>query len=95
MRTAIVGCGKVAHLHAAALRDLDESEFVAVCDADAARSASFAQQYGVRSFADVVTMVTEARAEAVIICTPHPVHAVPTIAACNAGARWGVPADCR
>ena len=38
VRTAIVGCGKVAHLHAAALRALPESEFVAVCDADAGRA---------------------------------------------------------
>ena len=86
MRTAIVGCGKVAHLHAAALRDLVESEFVAVCDADPARAASFAQRYSVHTFADVPTMVKEARVEAVIICTPHPAHKTPTIAACNAGA---------
>jgi predicted dehydrogenase len=86
MRTAIVGCGKVAHLHAAALRDLPESELVAVCDADAARSSSFAQQYNVRPYSDVTAMVKDARVEAVVICTPHPVHAGPAIAACNAGA---------
>ena len=86
IRTGIVGCGKVAHLHAAALRDLPESNFVAVCDADLARAASFAQRYQVRAFADVGTMVTEAGVGAVVICTPHPVHAAPAVAACDAGA---------
>lgn len=86
MRTAIVGCGKVAHLHAAALRSLPESEFVAVCDADESRSAAFAAQYGVRSFADVTQMVAESGAQAVVICTPHPAHADPAVAAANAGA---------
>ena len=68
------------------LRDLPESEFVAVCDADQARAATFAQQYNVQAFGDVDAMVTQARVEAVVICTPHPLHAMPAIAACNAGA---------
>ena len=32
LRTALIGCGKVGQIHAAALRDLPESELVAVCD---------------------------------------------------------------
>jgi predicted dehydrogenase len=84
MRTAIVGCGKVAHLHAAALRDL--SDFVAVCDADAPRAASFAAKYDVAPYDNVRQMIEQARVEAVVICTPHPVHAEPAIEACRAGA---------
>jgi predicted dehydrogenase len=38
------------------------------------------------AFSDVTAMVKDARVEAVVICTPHPVHAGPAIAACNAGA---------
>lgn len=86
LRTAVVGCGKVAHLHAAALRDLPESEFVAVCDSDTARAAAFARQYGVTSWADTGSMVAQAGVEAVIVCTPHPLHAAPAIAAAGAGA---------
>jgi UDP-N-acetyl-2-amino-2-deoxyglucuronate dehydrogenase len=80
MRTAIVGCGKVAGLHATALREL--SDFVAVCDIDAQRAAAF----GVGVYSDTATMVRDARVEAVVICTPHPLHARPAIEACNAGA---------
>ena len=85
VRTAIVGCGKVAHLHAAALKSLTESEFVAVCDADPGRSEAFADQYGVKAFTDVATMVEIASAQAAIICTPHPLHAPPAIVAAERG----------
>ena len=34
LRTALVGCGKVGHSHAAALKSLPESEFVAASDAE-------------------------------------------------------------
>lgn len=86
VRTAIVGCGKVAHLHAAALRDLPDSEFVAVCDADIDRARVFAAQYGVAAFADTSAMIESAGVEAVMICTPHPLHAAPAIAAASRGA---------
>ncbi len=86
VKTAIIGCGKVAHLHAAALQTLPESEFVAACDNARARARTFAQQYGVTEWDDPVRMVQSSRAEAVVICTPHPLHAAPAIAVMNAGA---------
>jgi hypothetical protein len=46
IRTAFVGCGKVAHLNAAALKTLPASEFVAVCGgAHPDRRAAFASNY--------------------------------------------------
>jgi predicted dehydrogenase len=86
IRTAIIGCGKVAHLHAAALGSLAESEFVAVTDADGARAEAFAAQYGVRAFPDVGAMLQGAAPRAVVIATPHPAHAAPAVAAARAGA---------
>lgn len=85
MRTAIVGCGKVAHLHAAALARLPESEFVAVCDADLARARAFGERYGAGAFTDCSEMIRAAAVEAIAVCTPHPLHAAPAIAAINAG----------
>jgi predicted dehydrogenase len=86
LRVAIVGCGKVAHIHAKALRSLPEAECAAMCDASAERAAAFATEYGGRPYTDVGTMLREAKVEAVLICTPHPLHAVPTIQAAEAGA---------
>src|ERR1041385_7808441 len=85
IKTALIGCGKVGHLHAAALQTLPESEFVAVCGRSPEKVRSFADKYHVAGFTDVAEMIAKARVEALCICTPHPEHAAPTIAAARAG----------
>jgi UDP-N-acetyl-2-amino-2-deoxyglucuronate dehydrogenase len=86
LKTALVGCGKVGHLHAAALQSLPESEFVAVCGRTPEKANAFAEKYHVTAFTDVREMLAKSKAEAILICTPHPEHAAPTIAAAQAGA---------
>jgi predicted dehydrogenase len=86
VRTALVGCGKVGQIHAAALHGLPESEFVAVCDRDRTRAEAYSERYGVRPYDDVSTMLRDARVEAVVVCTPHPLHAEPVLRAAEAGA---------
>jgi predicted dehydrogenase len=86
IRTALVGCGKVGHIHATCLQREREAELVAVCDAQADRATAFAAQYGGRPFADFGTLLRETQPQAVLIATPHPLHAIPAIAAAQAGA---------
>ncbi len=86
VRAALVGCGKVGHIHAAALHALTEADLVGVCDASGERAGAFAARYGGRPFAEVAAMLREARPEAVLIATPHPLHAAPTVLAAEAGA---------
>jgi UDP-N-acetyl-2-amino-2-deoxyglucuronate dehydrogenase len=86
IRIAIIGTGKVSHLHARALAALDEADFVAVCSRRAERAAAFAQQYAVQPYTDIATMIRNARVQAVVVCTPHPAHATPAIQAARAGA---------
>ncbi len=86
VRTALIGCGKVGGLHAAALSTLRESQLVAVCDASLERAEKFAARYAGHAFQDVSKMLRDSGAEAVFICTPHPLHAEPAIAAAEAGA---------
>jgi predicted dehydrogenase len=85
LRTALVGCGKVGHLHAAALQSLPESEFVAVCARTPEKAGVFAARYGVAAFTNLEEMIVRARVQALCLCTPHPEHAAPTIAAAQAG----------
>jgi UDP-N-acetyl-2-amino-2-deoxyglucuronate dehydrogenase len=85
LKTGIIGTGKVAHLHAAALMELPESEFTAVCNVNFKGAQAFAEQYHVKAFADVEEMVASG-VQAVTICTPHPLHAGPAIKAAKAGA---------
>jgi predicted dehydrogenase len=85
VRTAIVGCGKVAHLHAAALGELPEAELVAVTDAAPERAREFAARYRVRAYPDLDSLIAHSRVEAVIVCTPHPAHRAPAVRAAEAG----------
>jgi predicted dehydrogenase len=85
LRTAIVGCGKVGHLHAKALSRLSESVFVAVGDTNLQRAQQFAAEYKVKAYQDVEDMIASSGVEALTVCTPHPLHAEPAIMAANAG----------
>jgi predicted dehydrogenase len=85
VRTALIGCGKVGQIHAAALHELPESEFVAVCDSDLTRAQAFAQRYGTKAYTDVDALWRDAGAQAVLVCTPHPLHAGPVVRAAAAG----------
>ena len=85
VRVGIVGCGKVGHIHAAALSSLPEAVFAGVCDNDGPRAREFGARYGVPAFDNLTRMLEEAAVQAVVICTPHPVHAAPAIEAAGRG----------
>jgi predicted dehydrogenase len=73
MKVGIIGCGKVAHLHAGALAKIPGVALAEVADADPGRARAFATQYGARAV-DELTGVDVA-----IVCTPHPQHAAAAI----------------
>src|SRR5438477_11702723 len=83
VRVGLIGCGKVGRIHADALTNIDEAEFVAVCDVSSERAAQFAAGFDVQAFTDVALMLREV--EAAIIGTPHPMHVEPAIRALEAG----------
>lgn len=85
LRTGIIGCGKVGSFHAQAYAQLPGSQFTAVCDANRDRAEAFAAQWGVRAYTDVEQMCREAQLDVVSICTPHPLHANPAVAAASCG----------
>lgn len=85
VRVGLVGCGKVGQIHAAALKSLPEADFAACCDTSRERAEAFAAKYGPRPFADLGTMLREGKVEAIVIGTPHPLHAAAAIQAAEAG----------
>ncbi len=85
LKTAIVGCGKVGHLHAKALRRAVKSVFVAVCGRDLGRTEKFAATYNVKAYCDVEEMIAREGVQALSICTPHPLHALHAVKAARAG----------
>jgi UDP-N-acetyl-2-amino-2-deoxyglucuronate dehydrogenase len=86
IKTAIIGCGKVSHLHAAALQQGKNCELTAVYSRSLEKAVHFASIYGIHPFDDIETMIREAGIESVVICTPHPFHADAVIKAAEAGA---------
>ena len=85
-KTGIIGCGKVAHLHAKALRNLDQSDLVAVWSRTPSSAGRFGEMYDAKPYSSVEKMVSEQKLDLVIVCTPHPFHKVPTNEALKAGA---------
>ena len=86
IKTGIIGCGKVAHLHAQALQNLEGSNFTAVFSRTLSKAKDFGNQYGVKGYDDITQMITNENLELVIICTPHPNHLDPTNEALEGGA---------
>jgi len=75
IKTAIIGCGKVSHLHAAALQQEKNTELTAFYSRSLEKAQEFAAKYGVLAFDDLEKMVKETGIESAVICTPQPFHA--------------------
>lgn len=85
-KIGILGCGKVAHLHAKAILEIQGAEFCAVWSRTKATAEQFAVQYGVKAYNSISEMVIENQIDLVVVCTPHPYHKEPTIEAARSGA---------
>jgi len=85
LRFGIVGPGKVAQLHAAALSRIDGARLVAVAGRSENRTRALADAHGARADPSLDAMIQGGDVDALIICTPHPLHAEQAIAAAQAG----------
>jgi len=83
LRTAIVGCGKVAGTHALAYEELPDSELVAACSTSPERTQMFAAQFQIEGYTDLAEMLDREKVDVLSICTPHAQHpeAIETAAA--------------
>lgn len=87
-RVGIVGCGWVGGMQMErGFRPLpDLFEVVACCDLDAARTAEFAERYGIaRACPDLQALLTEPGLDVVSVCTPPSLHHPMIMAALAAG----------
>ncbi len=83
---AILGCGKVAHLHAKAIQNLKNARLAGVWSRSKTTAEIFAAQYKVPFYTEISTLVDVEKVDLVIICTPHPFHLQPVLEAAAAGA---------
>ena len=85
LRIAVIGPGKVAHLHAKAVLQTPDTQLVAVYGRTFQKAEDFANRYGIRAYSDVQEMVDRENVDLCLVCTSHPAHREPTVAALNAG----------
>jgi len=75
VRFAVVGVGGMGVAHAHLIQRTEEAQLVAVCSASAERTRQVSQQLGVPGFTDYREVLDRKRVDAVLIATPHPLHA--------------------
>jgi UDP-N-acetyl-2-amino-2-deoxyglucuronate dehydrogenase len=86
LRSAIIGCGKMAQVHAKTLKNIEETELVAVQSRNEEKAASTAARFGVKAYTDIAEMIQREQVQVVVICTPHPAHRAAAVIAMQNGA---------
>jgi myo-inositol 2-dehydrogenase/D-chiro-inositol 1-dehydrogenase len=85
VRTAVVGLGAIGPTHAMWCATVPESELKAVCDANEHRAREIADRLGVDAHTDYGALLERKDVDAVIVATPHFLHAPMAMEAARAG----------
>ena len=85
MRSAIIGCGRIAPIHARAMMQTEGLALTACADINPEKAAAFAEEFGLEAFTDYRELLAVAKPEAVHICTPHHLHVQMAEEALNRG----------
>lgn len=74
MRAAIIGCGRIATVHAYALSKIKDVKICGFADIEKERSEEFAGKYGGNVYESIEELVQKEQPEVVHLCTPHYLH---------------------
>jgi predicted dehydrogenase len=75
LRVAIVGCGKIADAHVAQIKRIKDCEIVGVCDREPLMAKQLYERFPIqRWFADLETLLSDAKPDVVHITTPPESH---------------------
>jgi predicted dehydrogenase len=84
-RVALVGCGRIAHVHGSYLRQVPEVELVGACDVKRDARAAFAARWHVPTYAEIDELLAAAQPHAVHVVTPPATHAGLAVQLLDAG----------
>ncbi len=84
-RVGIIGCGGIAQVHAAALRQLPEISLIACADIRRERADAMAEKYGCRAYSSLEDLLAQETVDVLHLCTPHYLHASMALAAAKKG----------
>ena len=82
---AIVGTGSIAHIHAQAIKSLDDANLVGVFSKTKARAVAFGEQYGCMVAESLEELLKNTDLDVVCICTPSGAHEEVALHALEAG----------
>ena len=86
IRFALVGCGRIATNHFAAIeKHAERAELLDVCDTDALALEKAVKRTGARGHATLADMLRETEADIVVLATPSGLHPDQTIEVAQAG----------
>ncbi len=85
LRSAIVGCGGIAQVHARALSEMPEAELIAFADVIPERAETMAGKYGGRAYSSLDELLGHEKIDVLHICTPHYLHTPMAQAAAERG----------
>lgn len=86
MKFVLVGCGRIAQLHAAGYKDNTDAELWGVYDLNKTAAKKFAQEYGAsKVYESFDEVLADKDVTAVELLLPHHLHCEYAVKACNAG----------
>ncbi|HVO23190.1 MAG TPA: Gfo/Idh/MocA family oxidoreductase [Candidatus Margulisiibacteriota bacterium] len=85
LRVALLGCGRIAHVHCGYLRQLPQVEFVGACDSSRAAREAFTARWQSPTYADADELLAAAQPDVVHVLTPPATHAGLAIQLLDAG----------
>jgi len=86
LKFVIVGCGRIAILHAAGYKDHPDAVLWGVCDINKGAANKFAQEHGVpKVYESFDEVLADKEVAAVELLLPHHLHCEYTVKACKAG----------
>ncbi len=74
VRSAIVGCGGIAQVHAKMLGQSQRAQAVAYADCKPERAQALAEQYGGKAYGSLEELLENEQIDCLHICTPHYLH---------------------
>ena len=75
IKVGIIGCGKIADMHANAIQKIPHAQIVGVCDTEELMAKQMHERFNVsRYFSDVQQLVREAQPDVIHITTPPQSH---------------------
>lgn len=84
-KVGIIGCGNIFAMHAQSIKEMENTEIVAVCDIKEDRASEKGEQYNCNYYIDYKEMLMKEDIDVVHICLPHYLHGEVSIYSSNLG----------